>query len=147
MVHCCGPQTKHYTGTALYLYLTRWLVYLVTADSAEEDPGFFEKLYTYVVNNIQVGWNSQSPLVVGEHSGSVGRALDWGSNGCWFKSHPWQSHCLVFFSKTLYLPFCTYSTQEDQSRHDRKIVDWNVKIRTQNIYRVTLITLQYYPLS
>ena len=22
-----------------------------------------------------------------EHSGSVGRALDWGSKGCWFKPH------------------------------------------------------------
>ena len=32
-----------------------WLVYsLSTASSAGEDAGFFEKLYTYVINNIQV---------------------------------------------------------------------------------------------
>ena len=29
-------------------------IFIPVAASSEEDPGFFEKLYTYVVNNIQV---------------------------------------------------------------------------------------------
>ena len=55
-----------------------------------------------------------------EHSGSVGGALDWGSNGCLFKNHYQQTHCVVFLSKTLNLLLSTGSIQEDSksSRHD-----------------------------
>ena len=35
-------------------------ILLFVAGSSEEDPGFFEKLYTYVINNIQVGYQHHS---------------------------------------------------------------------------------------
>ena len=37
--------------------------------------------------------------VYGKCSGSVGRALDWGSEGCLFKTH--RGHCVVSLSKPL----------------------------------------------
>ena len=36
-----------------------------------------------------------------EHSGSVGRALDWGSKGCWFKPHQAESLYYVIEQDTL----------------------------------------------
>ena len=66
-----------------------------------------------------------------EHSGSVGRVLDWASNGIWLKPHHRQSHCVVCWSKTLYPLLSTGSTQEDTSLHDFKIVDWNGKNQTK----------------
>ena len=42
-------------------------------------------------------------------------------------SHFCPSHCVVSLSKTLYLLLSTGSTQEDPSRHDCKIVDWEIK--------------------
>ena len=35
-----------------------------------------------------------------EHSGSVGRALDWNSKYCQFETHHCSSHCVVSLSKT-----------------------------------------------
>ena len=48
-----------------------------------------------------------------EHSGSLGRALNWGSKGFSFKSHRRWSHCVVSLSETLYPLLSTGSTQED----------------------------------
>ena len=53
-----------------------------------------------------------------ECSGSVGRALDWGSKGCWFEPHGQQSHCVVSLNKSHYRLLSTGPTQEDPSRHD-----------------------------
>ena len=50
-----------------------------------------------------------------EHSGSVGRALDWGQKVYWFEPHSRWSHCHVSLSKTLYLLLSTGSTYEDLS--------------------------------
>ena len=63
------------------------------------------------------------------NSGSVGRALDLGSKGCSYESlYPRShSHYVVFLSKTLYPLLRAYSNQEDSSRHDWKIVDWDLK--------------------
>ena len=66
-----------------------------------------------------------------EHSCSVGRVLDLESKDCWLKPHCRQSHCVVSLSKTLYPLLSTGSTHEDPSRHDRKIVDLDVKNQTK----------------
>ena len=34
--------------------------------------------------------------------GGVGRALDWGSRGCWLEPSSWLSHCVVSLSQSLY---------------------------------------------
>ena len=52
-----------------------------------------------------------------ECSGSVGRALDWGSKG-FVSLIISASHCVVTLSKALYLLLSTGSTQEDPSQHD-----------------------------
>ena len=65
----------------------------------------------------------------------IGRALDWGSKGCWFKSRQW-SNCVVSFSKILYPVLSTGSTWEELFRHDWKFVDWDVK--NQNKTKTTL---------
>ena len=54
-----------------------------------------------------------------------GRVLDSRSKGCGFKPH--LRHCVVSLTKTLYPLLSTGSTKEDPSRHDLKIVDWDVK--------------------
>ena len=58
-----------------------------------------------------------------------GRVLDSRSRGCRFKPH--QQLCVVSLSKTLYPLLSTGSTQDDLSRHDFKIVDWDVKNQTK----------------
>ena len=45
-----------------------------------------------------------------------GRVLDSRSRGCGFKPH--RRHCVVSWSKTLYLLFNTGSTHRDLSQHD-----------------------------
>ena len=50
-----------------------------------------------------------------EHSGSLDRALDWGSEGCWFESHRLWGHYVVSWSETLYPLLSTGITQEDPS--------------------------------
>ena len=52
------------------------------------------------------------------HSGSVGRASDWESKGCWFESHRRGCNCVLSLNKTLYCMLCTSSTEADRSRHD-----------------------------
>ena len=51
-------------------------------------------------------------------SGSVGRALDLGSNGCQLETHRQQSHHVAFLSKTLYPQLITGLTHEDRNRPD-----------------------------
>ena len=58
-------------------------------------------------------------ICAAEHSGSVGRVLDWEPNGYQFESHHRQSQCVVSLSKELYLLLNTGSTQEDPSQYDR----------------------------
>ena len=62
-----------------------------------------------------------------ERSGSVDRALDWGSKGA-SQSHTvsvslccFLEHCALFAANDI------GSTQKDLSRLDLKIVDWDVK--------------------
>ena len=73
----------------------------------------FEKFWTF------------TNAINAEHSGS--RVLNCRSMSCWFEPNCWQSHCVVSLSKTLYPLLWTGSTQEGLSRHDWKIVDWDVK--------------------
>ena len=54
-----------------------------------------------------------------------GRVLDSRPHGCGFKPH--RCHCVVSLSKTQLSLLSTGSTQEDPSRHNWKIVDWDVK--------------------
>ena len=42
-----------------------------------------------------------------------------------FKPH--LRHCIVSLSKTLYPLLSTYLIQDDLSKHNLKIVDWDVK--------------------
>ena len=55
-----------------------------------------------------------SVLTSAEHSGSLGRALDWGLKGCWFEFHHRRSHRIVYALNPL---LSTGSTQEDLSPH------------------------------
>ena len=54
-----------------------------------------------------------------------GRVLDLRPKGCGFEPH--RRHCIVSLSKTHKSLLSTGSTQEDPSRHNWKIVDWDVK--------------------
>ena len=54
-----------------------------------------------------------------------GRVLDSRPRGRSFEPH--RQYCVVSFSKTLLSLLRTGSTQEDPSRHNCKIVDWDVK--------------------
>ena len=56
--------------------------------------------------------------LLAEVSGSVGRALDWGLKGFWFKLHCQWSRYAVSLSKTLYRLLSTGSTQDNPSSHD-----------------------------
>ena len=48
------------------------------------------------------GWMADQKEVCISSSCSAGRALDWGSKGCWFEPYRRQRRCLVSLSKTLY---------------------------------------------
>ena len=63
----------------------------------------------------------------GERGESVGRVSDLGSKG--FEFETLWGYCIVSMSKTLYPLLSIGSTQEDRksSRHDLKLVDWDVK--------------------
>ena len=67
-----------------------------------------------------------------QRSGSVGRALDWGSMGGLFEPPCRWSPCGVSLIKTLYPLLSTGSTKENPSRHVCKIVDRDVKNQTKN---------------
>ena len=54
-----------------------------------------------------------------------GRVFDLRQRGCGFKPH--RRHCVVSLSKTHLSLLSTGSTQDDPFRHNRKIVDWDVK--------------------
>ena len=54
-----------------------------------------------------------------------GRVLDSRPRGRGFGPH--RRHCVVSLSKTHLSLLSTGSTQEDPSRHNSKIVDWDVK--------------------
>ena len=54
-----------------------------------------------------------------------GRVLDSRPRGGGFKPH-WRP-CIVSLSKTDFSLLSTGSTREDQSRHNWKIVDWDIK--------------------
>ena len=82
-----------------------------------------------------LGQNCLQRLSLAGRSGSVGRALDWGSKGCWFTPHCRKSHCVLSLSKTLCPLLSTGSTQEDPSQDDLKIVDWDIK--NQNKQRLS----------
>ena len=81
-----------------------------------------------------------------ERSVTVGRAFDWESKSCKFESHPQQSHCVVFFSKTLYPLLNTGSTQEYMSLHDFKVVDWD-KIKSNKKEKKYVSTISYIHLT
>ena len=51
--------------------------------------------------------------------------MDWRLKGPKFEPH--GRHCVVSLSKTHLSLLSTGSTQEDQSRHNWKIIDWVVK--------------------
>ena len=53
----------------------------------------------------------------------------------WFEPH--RRHCIVSLSKTLYRLLRTGSIQSDPSRHDWKIVNWDIE--NQNIYKNTMM--------
>ena len=57
--------------------------------------------------------------------------LDSRQRGCVFKHH-WL-HCVVSLSKTHNSLLSTGSTQEDLSRHNSKIVDFDVKNQMKQI--------------
>ena len=59
-----------------------------------------------------------------ERSGSVGRVLAFGWNGCEFETH--QSQCVVSLSKTLY-PLVQPRKTGNCPDMTEKIVDWDVK--------------------
>ena len=54
-----------------------------------------------------------------------GRVLVWGLRGCGFEPHP--RHCVVSLRKAHLFLLSVRSTQEDPSRYNFKIVDWNKK--------------------
>ena len=54
-----------------------------------------------------------------------GRVLDWRPKGRGFETH--RRHCVVSLSKTQLSLLSIGSTQEDPSRRNWKIVDWDVK--------------------
>ena len=56
--------------------------------------------------------------------------FDLRYRGCQLEPH-WR-HYIVSLSKTLYPLLSTGSSQEDPSRHNRKIVDWDVKKKQTN---------------
>ena len=59
--------------------------------------------------------------------------LDSRSRSCRFEHH-W-GHFVVSLSKTFINPLLSAgSTQEDQSRHDWKNVDWDVKNQERRVY-------------
>ena len=70
-----------------------------------------------------------------------GRVLDSRSRGCRFEPH--QRHCIVSLSKTCYPLLSTGSTQEDLSRHDWTIVDWDVKNQIKQTFNVKNHILMY----
>ena len=80
-----------------------------------------------------------------ERIGSVGRASDCGSKGCWFKPHHQRSRCVVALSKTLYALLRTGSTQEGPSipsQHDYKLLTGTLRIKpNKNIQRIVLSPL------
>ena len=57
-----------------------------------------------------------------EGSGSVGRALNWGSKSCKVESHCRTSHCAVSLSKTHLSLHSTGSTQEDHLDQTEKML-------------------------
>ena len=83
----------------------------------------FERENNIIIENIYL---SQQPEIYknilkfkrhqlsGESSGSVGKVLDWGSKGCWFKTQLWWSHCVVSLNKTLY-PLLSTGTDRKSS--------------------------------
>ena len=60
-----------------------------------------------------------------------GRVLDSRLRGCGFQPH--RHHCVVSLSKTHLSLLSIGSTQEDLSRHNLKIVDWDTKQTKQRI--------------
>ena len=65
--------------------------------------------------------------MLGERVGSVAECT--GSRDCGVEPH--LRHCVVSLSKALHPLLSTGSTQKDPSRHNRKIVDWDVKIQNK----------------
>ena len=51
--------------------------------------------------------------------------LDSRPRGCGFEPH--RGHCIMSLSKTQNSLFRIGSTQEDLSRHNWKIIDWDIK--------------------
>ena len=68
------------------------------------------KLAIIVIRELTLA--NKCPPKKAEHSGSVGRALDWGSKGCWFEPHHGRSHCVVSLNKTLYQQLSTGSIRK-----------------------------------
>ena len=67
--------------------------------------------------------------------------LDSRLRGCGFEPH--QRHCVVSL-------FSTGSTQEDPSRHNWKIVDWDVKDQIKKaivFFSVSFLFLYFYKFS
>ena len=73
------------TGLTVFRLINhQWLTYSVMSCSD-------------VCNNVRV---HNDDILMG-HSGSVGRELDWGLKGFWFKPHSGLSHYVVSLSKML----------------------------------------------
>ena len=80
-----------------------------------------------------------------ERGGSVEATLESISIGCEFEPH--QRHCVVSLSKTFYHLLRTGSTQENPSRHNWKIVDWDVKNQIKQIKYIRRDTGGFIPAS
>ena len=65
-----------------------------------------------------------------ECSGSVGRALDLGSNGCWFEPH--RLWCFVSLCKTLSAVYCLVLVQPRKTHPDmtEKLLTGTLRIKS-----------------
>ena len=77
------------------------------------------------LNNKQWMPTDWSQKLTFELKACSGRVLDLRPRGCRFEPH--LRHCVVSLSKTLYPLIRNGSTQEDPSRHNWKIADWDLK--------------------
>ena len=87
-----------------------------------KDIGFVNLVYNrqtlYSIQKLGAQWLSR-------------RVLDSRPRGCMLEPH--RCHCVVFLSKIHWSLLSTGSTQDDLSRHNWKVVDWEVKNQIKQI--------------